>query len=225
MDKKQLQTISWIIILTIIASGVGYYIYNDIKKGEDVNNTENIGTTPTNQEEISNNEEIAKSDDVAIDENTIIEPPLERPVIILADLSEEQENEARKRMAELSDELRKDSGLRNSWLELASYRRLIGDYMGAEEIWLFMTKKWPTDEVPYINLGDLYHLYTPDFSKAEEYYLKALDMDAFSMEIYVKIHEFYTLSYTEHKDKLKLIIEKGLSLIPGDKTLLYLLNN
>jgi len=58
-------------------------------------------------------------------------------------------------------------------MDLAILHKIGGDYRGAEAIWLYATKMWPTSYVPFSNLADLYQNFLKDPVKAEFYSAEA----------------------------------------------------
>lgn len=197
--KSQKNIISLLIVMAIVA---GYFVYKNVVKQK----TEPIDVA-TSTVEMTNNTN--NSDGVAgssgagtkIAEKTVPLlarlPDLARPVIMLATLVPETETMARAKISELSKELAAEPGLFGSWLELASYRKLIGDGIGSEEIWSFMTKQWPESETPYINLGNFYHYQMREFAKSEVTFRKAISLTPNSIPSYIGLYELYSLSYIE----------------------------
>src|SRR3989344_2528720 len=57
----------------------------------------------------------------------------------------------------------------DAWMNLAILHKIGGDYRGAETIWLYATKQWPSSPVAYGNLADLYQNFLHDQSKANYY--------------------------------------------------------
>lgn len=66
----------------------------------------------------------------------------------------------------------------NAWLNLAIWRKTGGDYRGAEEIWLYTAKQWPSSPVSWHNLADLYQNFLNDPAKAGAAFDKAAELEA-----------------------------------------------
>ena len=81
------------------------------------------------------------------------------------------------------------------WLDLASMRRIAGDYEGAGEIWEYLTVINPDGYVAYINLGDLYKSYLKNPARAEGYYRKAVGLNPTYIPAYLTFHELYRYAY------------------------------
>lgn len=212
-------------LLIVVAMVVGYFVYKNVVKQK----TELVDVATSTVETTSNKN---NSDGAAGSSGTdakVVEkttpllarlPDLARPVIMLATLAHETETMAHAKISELSKELAAEPGLFGSWLELASYRKLIGDGIGAEEIWSFMTKQWPESETPYINLGNFYHYQMHDFAKSEAAFRKAISVKPNSIPSYIGLHELYALSYVEKASLVDDILIEGLKNNPKNILLL-----
>ena len=63
----------------------------------------------------------------------------------------------------------KDSLNFNAWMDLATVKKIVGDFHGAEAIWIYATKEWPTSPIAFNNLVDLYTNFLHDSAKASFY--------------------------------------------------------
>ncbi|MBI5467412.1 MAG: hypothetical protein HY975_04350 [Candidatus Kerfeldbacteria bacterium] len=138
------------------------------------------------------------------------EPDLNRPIKVLASLSDTAAAKAVTRIGELNAELSKDSTLFSSWMELAVNRKLIGDYAATEEIWLYVTQNWAGDPVAYNNLADLYLMALHDNERAEIYLLLAIKKEPTQVIFYENAYSFYRFV---KKDLVKAeqILEEGIA--------------
>ena len=59
-----------------------------------------------------------------------------------------------------------------NWLVLGVYRKMIGDYESAKEVWEYASAIRPQNSVSFNNLGELYAYYLKDNAKAEKIILK-----------------------------------------------------
>ncbi len=190
----------------LVAGSVGvalWYFLGELRGGADVDEN-GIGST----EDVGGGE--------------IIVPNLDR-VVFAASVTTEEQARLRFEIERIAATLKDDLSLYDSWLDLASYRKLAGDLAGAEEIWLYMAANWPGDRAAYENLGDLYHLYIRDYPRAERYYRRAIERDDTYSELYMKFHELYALSLSEKKDLADDILLEGLQKLPGHVGLLFTL--
>ena len=150
-------------------------------------------------------------------------PSLERQINISATLQEETKEMFRTKIEELRTNLKEDAGLRSSWLDLASYYNLIGDYEGAEEVWKYMAFEDGSDFVPLYNLGDLYGYYMKNYPEAERYFKKAVEINPGHIATYASFYSFYVEAYTEKSDLAEGVLLQGLEANPGDPQLTALL--
>jgi len=217
-----------ILVLILVALNVGYGVYKssivDNKKSEE----------HVTQDDIKNSGSIVLDEEgnpsgvfEVIDNNlplenkpVIVVPDLRRPIVVLEDLSPETEKISRDKITSLTEVLKKDNEFFSGWLELAAYRKIIGDYLGAVEIWEFMTGAWPDSVIAYDNLGNIYHYQLRDFHKSESYFRQAISKDLKYIPTYINFHELYLLSYDEKRDLADDILLEGLINNPGNILLL-----
>ncbi|MDP2676134.1 MAG: hypothetical protein Q8O83_00395 [bacterium] len=118
-------------------------------------------------------------------------PDLDRPVVIPEGMNSESATQAKQKIAELIDTLKSDSALVDHWLELGTYRKLIEDYKGAEEIWSYVAFIQPDDARVFNNLSNLYIYHFHDNQKGEEYILKAIEKAPTNPQYYAAAVELY----------------------------------
>lgn len=131
-------------------------------------------------------------------------PNLDRPVPIGAS---EQSREEILRLTELAKNNDDNFAV---WLDLASNRKVAGDTEGAAEIWIYMTKKFPSEITPHINLGDLFHFYLKDYAQAELAYKRVTELNSIYYPAYLSLHQLYRDSYIEKADLADDILLEGL---------------
>jgi tetratricopeptide (TPR) repeat protein len=158
----------------------------------------------------------------SIEGGEVAMPDLDR-LVFGEGVSAEDRERLSAEIGRISSSLRDDPTNYASWLDLASYRKLAGDFSGAEEIWLYTAATWPNDRAAYENLGDLYHLYIRDYPRAERFYRAALERDRTYPALYLKLHELYTLSWEEKKNLADDVLLEGLEKLPGHVGLLFTL--
>lgn len=118
-------------------------------------------------------------------------------IVINSNITDDKKKEYAGRMKDIAGAIKRGEPLFEHLLELASYRKLVEDYTGAEEIWVYMTKRYPDSRPAYENLGNLYHFYQSNFPKAETMMKKAIEAEPVYPYSYVNLFELYTLSYIE----------------------------
>lgn len=132
-------------------------------------------------------------------------------IVINANISDDKKQEYAGRMKDIVAAIRRGESLSQQLLELASYRKIVEDYAGAEEIWLYMTKQYPDDRSAYENLGNLYHFYQSNFPKAEMMMKKAIENEVAYPYSYINLFELYTLSYREKENLAVQVLLDGLN--------------
>jgi len=141
-------------------------------------------------------------------------PALPWPVAVRNNISGEARENALKNIMTLTLALRKDPGLYDHWMDLALYRRSIGDFVGAREAWEYAALLRPEDFIPPHNLGDLYTYDLVDYRKAEASYLASLKLDATAIIVYQKLYELYRFKMKDNA-KAKAILEEGIKKNPS----------
>lgn len=114
------------------------------------------------------------------------------------------------------------------WLALAGTMKAIRSYDQAEEVWLYITEKWPEDPTAFGNLGDLYTNFLPDYAKAEEAFKQAIgNSDNLNEHLiyYRNLHRLYQQKYQEKADLADDILLEALKEYPKEPNFLALLAN
>lgn len=112
------------------------------------------------------------------------------------------------------------------WLALASTMKAIQSYDQAEEVWLYITEKWPDDPTAFANLGDLYANFLPDYPKAEWAFKQAIAKTENINEhliFYRNLHRLYQQKYQEKTDLADDILFEALEKYPDEPDFLTLL--
>lgn len=152
-------------------------------------------------------------------------PDLNRPYTPPSNLPASVQTESRQTVAKAVQQLRIDPNHLAYWLELAIYRKGSADYAGAEEIWVYCTKMWPTDPISYENLADLYANYLHQSDKAVEYWNKAIPLDKLnSIRVYIALATFQDINLHD-KAAAQATLQAGLKANPGNESLKYVLDH
>lgn len=107
-----------------------------------------------------------------------IAPNYRAPVVYGADVTADVKAVIESRVAADIALLSKNSQNFSAWMDLGVLHKIGGDYRGAEAIWLYATKQWPTSYVAFHNLGDLYQNFLKDSVKAKFYSDQAAKLQA-----------------------------------------------
>lgn len=218
-----------IIIIAILLGVVFYITYNDYQQVRlsgktDVATSTGVitisATSTLGQKEIikSGSDSTAKKD-----LSTKIEfPSLDRPYVISSLIDEGMRAKAEKGFSDNIAALKSDPEQFGKWLELALLRKFVEDYRGAEEIWIFTSKKWPDSFISYNNLADLYTFYLKDYPKAEANLKKVTELDIKNISAYRNLYMLYYNQYTEKKSEALPILLSGIKFNPASTELMAL---
>ena len=138
------------------------------------------------------------------------QPSLEKEVVIPEGFPGDAATIARNRIKELRAAIDGNSADYVSWMDLAILYKTISDYEGAREVWEYVKKAAPMDSVAFQNLGGLYDLYLKDYPKAEENYLRAVEISPNQAGVYLGLHELYRYSYKTDSSAAVDILKKGI---------------
>jgi tetratricopeptide (TPR) repeat protein len=218
MNKKT-QTILGVLVVVIVAGGVGFYIYKDtssISNSEETSVQEQVSNVVT--KEVGNGTEVVGNGNYSVEiipiegTSSIVDipvPNLNNPVIFGENTSDEARNIITKKIDKLIKELKEDNNLFQDWMELGLYRKMIGDYEGARDAWEYAGAIRPQNSLSFRNLGDLYGYYLKEPKKAEENFLKAIKNAPSQIEYYFKTTEFYR-EVMKDTVKARKIVEQGI---------------
>ena len=207
-SKKIFITLAIIAVAVILAVFGGWYIYRDLKKI----------SLPSSSPSRASSTSAASLSEAEIKKQM---PDLDREIMVKISVSDQTKSTAIQNIKEITARLKKDYNSREDWLTLGIWRKLIGDYEGAEQAWQFVTLIRPDDPVAYNNLGDLYSQDLIDFSKAEKYYLLAIEKSPQTAFYYEKLYEFYRY-FLKRNDLAENILVQGIKATnePGLQTIL-----
>ncbi len=209
------------LFILALAIGVGYYIWRDVYKPN--NNTQENAQDLLlrNKKDAGAGVDVQGTGDFnveqvpATDIVSIPIPDLNRDINISSNMAEDAKKIIRAKIEEMESELKKDSNNLDNWLVLGIYRKTIGDYEAAKEIWEYANILSPSNSVSFNNLGDLYAYYLKDNKKAEENFLKAVKNGPDQVYIYRNLYEFYRFAL-KNDAKAKKILQQGITANPKD---------
>ncbi len=114
--------------------------------------------------------------------------------------------------------LTKDPSNIEEWVTLGTFRKTLGDYLGAIAAWEYASKLSPIFVVPYGNLADLYAYTLHDNIKAEANFKAAIAADPKAVYIYFQAYDFYK-NVLKDMTKARAVADLGLKNNPGNKEL------
>lgn len=121
------------------------------------------------------------------------------------------------------ENLKKNPLAYQDWVNLGLARQMLGDYAGAEEVWIFSTKLVPNESVAFENLGNLYMSYLKNGAKSESFYKKAITLNPKNTNNYRSLAELYTYHYKKDTNAVELILKEGIQKNQGAYDLAVLL--
>ena len=229
MKKK----IFFIIFVLAVCGGLGFYFYKNLspKTQDNVDNVAGGQSNSSSSQTAGNIVNIGgvtvqgegdmsgvKIDPVVITNSKPAVnaplPDLNRAIKITAEMNDDAKKIATAKIQDLSNQLKKDSDNLENWLVLGVYRKIIGDYEGAKEVWEYASIIRPQNSVSFNNLGELYAYYLKDNKKAEENYIKAIENDPSAIYIYRNFFDFYRY-VAKDVTKARAILEKGIATNPA----------
>jgi len=216
MEHQQKNTRILIVVTTIVALAVGYYIYKDVNK------TLPGGEAPLNAtttSAVGNN---------ATSTTTTISVPLPQPVptfgrvLPAGVLPDDARTIVVSNIAKYTAELTKDPRATNTWIALGLQYKMAGDYAGAEEAWTYATRLSSKNIVPFYNLGDLYYGYLKDPVKSEANFKTVIALDSTYTAAYRALFDLYRYAYPAKQSLAPEILLQGIkqSEDPIDLTIL-----
>lgn len=195
--SKKAKIIIEIVIIFLLAIGLGYYIYSDYSSEEPILNSSNAEKT----EQI---EQIATLDFTKKDR----------------EISEEKRKEYEDDFKAAADKfINNPNGVEAFWplIEIAQIKQLIGDYDGAKQTLIWAEELQPESYLVHGNLANLYFRHYQDFAKAEEYYLKAIEGgDPKTIPYYFELHEIYRYFYKQETSLAEDILKQGMEMHPDE---------
>lgn len=149
-------------------------------------------------------------------------PSLDRPLQFPSDLADDARVVIANKISVLVQALKKDPALVQNWIDLGVLQKIVRDYQGAKESWVYASRLNSKATTPHNNLADLYTYYLVDYSKAEIEWKTLITLDPKSNSAYRGLYELYHLSYKE-KDGLAIgVLLDGLKINPKDIDLMIL---
>ena len=199
------------LIVLIVAGIIGFSILDNIPEAEKKQVEEAATGTPALLSGSTGEDNAEHS--------RIPQPNLDRPVSVLIPLHALVLDETKKGLASTTVALRTNPNDHLSWTILGVYRKTLGDYTAARDIWLYVAKRWPTHYVAYNNLGNLYHIELRDYRAAEQAYITAAALKPDFIQTYINLYELYRYSYKAKAAKAPVALKAGLGRNPNDLNL------
>lgn len=107
----------------------------------------------------------------------------------------------------------------DAWIRIGFLKKFFNNYVGARDAWEYAKLVAPRHPVPYHNLGDLYGYFLRDLPKAEQNFLKAIEVEPNFPYLYLALVDFYNSAYKQKQSQIDDILERGLRVLPNDESL------
>lgn len=130
-----------------------------------------------------------------------------------------QVDNAKKKIAVAVGMVRENYDYETPWLEIAAYRKSVGDFEGAIAAWKFLLKLRPQSYVPAHNLGDLYAFTLKDYKTGEDYLLKSVDFNQQNVQGYLALSQLYSVKEFGKEGQAEFILLKGIQANPKEPLL------
>jgi len=192
------KNILYIVIgLLVVSGGVGYFMWSQSSgidtepekdlSAEDVTFPEDLEVGESTEQ---NGYTIERLPD-ATDGTSVIKPDLNREIPSRPEsVTEEAYAQIILNMNTTANAIKEADNF-NAWLNLASYRTMLGDYKGSEEIYIYLTKKYSPAWQVHANLGNLYFTYLVDLKKSAMNYRTSIDLLPSNPALYRSLFEVY----------------------------------
>lgn len=221
MTKQHHITIG--IAAVLLLGGLGYYVFEDIYPLVTGGDKQSVEAQEDAEKEQEGTPEVSVTPFGGAAVGAI--PDLSKEPVVADGLDSERQAYLVGKMGEVKDILREDPSQRFAWLDLASYRKLLGDYEGALEVWGYMGERWPNDHVPFLNAADVYTNYLESPALAEEQYRKAIARNPEYASTYIKLHQLYLNNYEAQRHLADDILFEGLENLPEEPNILAALGH
>ncbi len=155
---------------------------------------------------------------VANDAPSIPLPDLTRPYTPPAGVPQSVQAEDKAAVATAIQQVKIDPNHETYWLQLGMYRQNAGDYVGAEQVYVYLTKRWPKDPIAFANLANLYGNYVHDYSKAVSYANQVIALSPHDISAYINLSTIYRANMQDVADAKKTL-EQGIAANPSNTDL------
>lgn len=201
MNQKTKFTTGILLVLAVVLVA-GYFIYKDVTDVSDrIKEVQNSDVV-----ELPKEGELPKGVEM---------PDLDKKLTFDSYLNENTIAILKPKIEDIRTKLKETPTNFRLWMDLAANYKVAGDYKSAEEAWYYAHLMIPDNSVVMGNLANLYAYYIKDNTKAEEYFIKAINAPGALPYLYYQTADFYVDIMKDNAKALE-IAEQGLKKMPND---------
>ena len=149
---------------------------------------------------------------------TIPLPDLSRPYTPPSSVPQSVQESDQALVATAIQQLKIDPNREPYWLQLGGYRKNADDFIGAEQIYVYLATRWPSDPIAYNNLADLYGNYLHDYAKAVVNWNMLIKISPNNIGAYINLATLYRANMHD-VGNAKATLERGLQANPSSPDL------
>lgn len=204
------------VLSAVIIAGI-WFGMNKFSAKIDVPGDASSATTTSSDLEDDSLSDAQQAKDAALESAAL--KIIDRPVVVKVQLSEATKKLALEKIKESADLIRANYDYANPWYDLGAYLKLIGDYDGAIQAWLFVGKIRPNDYVSLSNLGDLHAFTFGNYPEAENYFLASISKNPQNVDAYIQVAVIYEYHEISKLALMEPLLLRGISANPKDTNL------
>ena len=224
-------TYIWGIILAALIIVAGVFIFRAHKVGapSTTASSTSMGTTTV---DLGNGQTVTlppgytlhEQDSTSTTANNIPPPSLTGAIVISPSISSDEAAVLRTNEQGLITQLMTSPTRIDWWLQLGTYRKIAGDYAGAQVAWEYVVNSGGSNiaYIAYGNLGELNLDFLKNYPKAEADYKAAINLSPKTIDYYRELFLLYTTVYKTNTSAAADIVAQGLKANPNNPDLLQM---
>lgn len=108
-----------------------------------------------------------------------------------------------------------------AWFDFGYTKEFLNDHEGAVAVWEKSLELQPLNFVTALNLGNTYQYFLKNYPKAEEYYLKALELRPDYTTAYQGLTDLYRFNWKDRQDRLEPLLLEAIQKDSPNKKAYY----
>jgi tetratricopeptide (TPR) repeat protein len=218
-----------VLAVLIIIAGVFIFRAHQTSAPSTTASSTSMGTTTV---DLGNGETVTLPPGVTLHEEdstttasgTVQPPSLTGDIVISATLAPDVQAALRTNEQTLITQLKAAPARIDLWLKLGTYRKIAGDYAGAQVAWQYVVNSGASN-IAYIAYGDLGELnldFLKNYPRAEADYKAAISLSPQSIDYYRELFLMYTTVYKTNTTAAADIVAQGLKANPNNPDLVQM---